>query len=90
MNPGNLVPSLSASNMVNALEANLTAHSRLYSGLPGAISIDEPEITALMTGLDVSESCVYRAEFSPGQVGEKIEHTLARYRAHNCLPMWWI
>jgi hypothetical protein len=43
-----------------------------------------------MTDLDVSESCVYRANFPPDQANQKIEQVWQRYHSQGCLPMWWI
>jgi hypothetical protein len=77
------------SNLVSALEANLHAFVPLYSHLPGAIVCDEPELLGLLTDLDPSESCIYRAAFMPEQASEKIEHVLHRYRSQGCLPMYW-
>jgi len=85
-----IIPNLTSPNLVNALEANLSAHARLYSRLPGAVKYDEPEVLGLMTNLDVSECCVYRAVFQPEQAGEKIEQVMQCYGSHGCLPMWWI
>jgi GNAT superfamily N-acetyltransferase len=78
------------SDIVQALEANLQAHAQLYAGLPGAMICDAPGVIGLMTDLDVSESCIYRANFLPEQAEEKIEQVLQRYRSLGCLPMWWI
>ena len=80
----------SPASMVSTLKTNLYAHGRLYSDLPGAICYDEPDVLALMTDLNVSESCVYRAVFPPEQINRKIDLVLQRYRAQGCLPMWWI
>jgi len=77
------------SNPVSALTANLHAHVPLFSHLPGVIVWDEPELLGLLTDLDPSESCVYRAAFAPEQANEKIEQVLRRYRSHGCLPMYW-
>jgi GNAT superfamily N-acetyltransferase len=85
-----IILDLSTSNLVCAIEANLHAHGPLYSHLPGAKFLDEPELTGLMTDLDPSESCVYRANFRSEQASEKIEQVLQRYRSERCLPMWWI
>lgn len=80
----------SISNIIQALEANLQAHVRLYTGLPGAMICDAPGVTGVMTGLDVSESCVYRTDFPAELASERIEQVLQRYRIEGCLPMWWI
>jgi ribosomal protein S18 acetylase RimI-like enzyme len=77
------------SNPVSALTANLHAHVPLFSDLPGVIVWDDPELLAVLTDLDPSESCVYRAAFAPEQANEKIEQVLHRYRSHGCLPMYW-
>ena len=64
---GDILLEPSVSDMVQALEANLRAHTQLYAGLPCAIIYNEPGVLGLMTDLDVSESCVYRATFLPEQ-----------------------
>lgn len=78
-----------APDPAGALTANLLANFPLYSHLPGAIVWDDPELLGLLTDLDPSESCVYRAAFAPGQAREKIAQVLGRYRSHGCLPMYW-
>ena len=85
----NIILDLSTPNLVSALETNIYAHGPLYSHLPGAIFYDEPELLGLMTDLDPSESCVYRATFAPKQTDVKIEQVVKRYRSQGCLPMWW-
>jgi len=77
------------SNPVSTLVANLQQFVPLYSHLPGAIVWDESELLGLMTDLDPSESCIYRAAFMPEQASEKIEQVLQRYRSQGCLPMYW-
>jgi ribosomal protein S18 acetylase RimI-like enzyme len=76
--------------LVEALEANLQAHVQLYAHLPGALVCNELDIVGLLTDLDISENCVYRATFPCEQAGEKIEQVLQSYHLHGCLPMWWI
>jgi len=90
MNMSDIVLNSTTYNLIRALEANLYAHGPLYSHLPGAKYYDEPELTGLLTNLDPSESCVYRATFLPEQASEKIEQVLQRYHSEGCLPMWWI
>lgn len=87
---GKILLDLHTPDLVKALEANLQAHVILYASLPGAMVYDEPGILGLMTDLDFSESCIYRANLTPGQASGKIEEVLRRYRSQGCLPMWWI
>jgi hypothetical protein len=77
------------SNLVSALEANLHAQVPLYSHLPGAILWNQPDLLGLMTDLDPSESCVYRAHFGPEQAETGIAEVLQRFRRQGCLPMYW-
>src|SRR5512137_1850289 len=80
----------SPANLAEASEANLLAHLPVLARLPGAQTWDDAEITGVLTNLDQSESCVYRAIFATEQVSEKIEQVVQRYRAQGCLPMLWI
>lgn len=64
---GKITMRSSSKALVKALEDNLSAHARMYSDLPGAIFYEEPGILGLMTGMDVYESCIYRATLTPGQ-----------------------
>ena len=80
----------SPSDLANALEANLCAHLPVFALLPGAQAWVDDEIAAVLTDLDPSESCVYRANFAPEQASQKVEQVLQRFRAQGCLPMFWI
>jgi GNAT superfamily N-acetyltransferase len=77
-------------DIVQALESNLQEHVWLYARLPGANICDEPGVVGLMTDLDISESCVYQANFQPDQAYQKIERVWQHYHSQGCLPMWWI
>ncbi len=87
---GKILQELLKPDLVKALEANLQAHVMLYASLPDAMVCDEPGVLGLMTDLDVSENCIYYADFQPEQADQKIERVLRRYRSQGCLPMWWI
>ena len=80
----------SPSDLASALEANLHAQVPLYAQLPGALLCHEPDVLGLPTDLDPSESCVYRAAFTPDQTRERIERVVQGYRSKGCLPMLWI
>ncbi len=87
---GDVLLKPSVSDIVQALEANLQAHAQLYVALPGAIICPEPGVLGLMTDLDISENCIYRARFLPERAEQRIEQVLRCYRSQGCLPLWWI
>lgn len=85
----NILLEPTTSDLVKAIEINLHAHIPVYSHLPGAIFWDEPDLMALLTNLDPSESMVYRTHFAPEDAEPRVEQVLQRFRSQNCLPMYW-
>jgi len=85
-----ILPDLSPSSLVEAIEGNMCAFRTLLGRLPGAALHDEPDLLWFANRIpDLALNAVLRARFPSHEVDARIDQVLSAFRSRGAPVIWW-